>query len=193
MKKIFLVLVLLASINSVSAFTERAKVKVGNVNANVVKGKSNHNFIVSKSGNNFNVALGMSNLVISRNPRSTILMSSLAFVIEDIEGDLQAKKTYNLVPPPNHLTDDGYNMNAIVNAGKTVGSKGWTVSTLGEEVATSARAFGKLRVVSYNPTTGQLRAVLNASFSPSVFGKLNKAKYNEKKVPYRATIQAVLQ
>jgi hypothetical protein len=192
MKKIYLVLALFISINSVSAFAERAKVKVGNVNANVVKGKANHNFVVSKSGNNLNIALGMSKVVISRNPKSTTLMSSLVFAIEDLEGDLQSKKVYNLVPPPNHLNEDGYNMNAIVNAGKSVGAKGWTVSTLGEQAA-DTRAFGKLRVVKYNVETGELRAVLNAYFTPSVFGPLNKEKLKSKKVPYKATIQAILQ
>lgn len=190
MKKIFLSLLVLGlSINPSFAFVEKAKVKVGKVSALIKKGANNTNFVISKSGTLFTLGLGYSKIVISRNPSSTTITSSLTFAVPG--GDFESGTTYDLLPPANPLNDDGYNLNAIVTATKTKGSKSWGVSTLGDGVV-DPRAFGKLKVIKYDPETGELKAKLIAYFTPSTSGKVGNQKLSTKKIPYIATIQAIL-
>lgn len=190
MKKIYLVLLAgLVFTNPCLAFTEKVKLKIGKVKASFKKGASNSNFIVSKSGDLMNIAFGYGKIVISRNPKSTQIISSLTFEVP--EEDFESGTTYDLVPPANELNEDGYNLNAIITASKTVGSKGWSVSTLAEGVE-NPRAFGKLKVISYDPATGELKAKLSAYFSSSSSGKPGKTKVSSKNIPYIAAFTAIL-
>lgn len=131
----------------------KANVKIGGAQL-IADSDKGHNVTVSKSGTLLNVAITASKLVISSNPSSTTILSSIVFAVP--EEDFVSGETYTLEPAVAGQS------NVIMAATYTRGSVGGAVAHNLDSIVT-----GTLKVTSYNSSTGKLKATLNAKMSPS--------------------------
>lgn len=161
--KIILVLVLATLLTFNPAFADgKANVKIGGAQL-IADSDKGHNVTVSKSGTGLNIAITANKLVISTNPSTATIGSSIVFVVP--EEDFVSGETYDLAPTTN----------LIVVASYTHGSVGGGVSnTTGSEVE------GTLKVTSYNSSTGKLKATLNAKMSPSTITTIKNGSSSSK-------------
>ncbi len=140
----------------------KANVKIGQAQL-IADSDKGHNVTVSKSGTGLNVAITANKLVISSNPSTATIGSSIVFAVP--EEDFVSGETYDLAPTTN----------LIVVASYTHGSVGGGVSnTTGSEVT------GTLKVTSYNSSTGKLKATLNAKMSPSTITTIKNGSSSSK-------------
>lgn len=180
MKKSILVFSLLLCFALPSLAAEKAKVKVGKVSANINEAKENQAVNLSQSGNIITVGFSYAKTVIAGiNTRSTIISHAVQFELEEGQ-EIEAGQTY-----------DFSSTTALITATKTSGASVWGMSTLGDFDETPT-ATGSFKVMKYDSTTGDIKALFKAKVAPSVVTKGTKQTETSKPIAIKAALQAVL-
>lgn len=179
MQKNILVLVLsLLAWGSLPSLAEKATVQIGKVKASINEANENQTVSFLQSGNTITIGYTYSKTKIAGvNTSSTTISQAIQFSLAEGE-ELAAGNTYDFT-----------STTALILASSVKNLKTWSVSTLAELSSTPV-ATGKLKILSYNTDTGEIKAQFSAKFSPSLIVSGTKQTESSKPVAIKANIHA---